>query len=237
LCRLNYKRLKVKILIADGSDLARLGLKAMFENSKVVEVLGEAKSSKELMIKVEELNPDVILIDYGSKDFSIDVIPKIGLKSLNAKFIGITPYSSGKTIISALKIGVDSHIKKDCSTKEITDSVLTTAKGEKFFCGELVELMRGEKINVKDVEFDVLSCEPVSLSERELEIIKLIAEGYTNAQISVVLYISNHTVNTHRKNIMKKLGVNNTAGIVMFAVKSNLVSPNKFMFSPQNEPD
>jgi len=97
--------------------------------------------------------------------------------------------------------------------------------------------MRDYKINVKDVEFDVLSCEPVSLSERELEIIKLIAEGYTNAQISVVLYISNHTVNTHRKNIMKKLGVNNTAGIVMFAVKSNLVSPNKFMFSPQNEPD
>ena len=229
--------MKIKIIIADGSDLARLGLMAMFKNSNEIEVLGEAKSSEELMLKVEELNPDVVLIDYGSKDFSIDIIPKIGLKSLKAKFIGITPNSSGKAIISAVKIGVESHIKKDCSIKEITDSVLATAKGEKFFCGELVELMRGEKINVKDVEFDVLSCEPVSLSERELEIIKLIAEGYTNAQISVVLYISNHTVNTHRKNIMKKLGVNNTAGIVMFAVKSNLVSPNKFMFSPQNAPD
>jgi DNA-binding NarL/FixJ family response regulator len=207
----------------------------MFKNSKEIEVLGEAKSSEELMLKVEELNPDVVLIDYGSKDFSIDIIPKIGLKSLKARFIGITPNSSGKTIISAVKIGVDSHIKKDCSIKEITDSVVATAQGEKFFCGELVELMRGEKINVNDVEFDALSCEPISLSERELGVIKLIAEGYTNAQISVVLYISNHTVNTHRKNIMKKLGVNNTAGIVMFAVKSNLVSPNKFMFSPQSQ--
>ena len=167
--------MKIKILIADGSDLARLGLKAMFKTSKEIEVLGEAKSSEELMLKVEELNPDVVLIDYGSKDFSIDIIPKIGLKSLKAKFIGITPNSSGKTIISAVKIGVDSHIKKDCSIKEITDSVVATAQGEKFFCGELVELMRGEKINVNDVEFDALSCEPISLSERELGVIKLIA--------------------------------------------------------------
>ena len=227
--------MKVKLVIADGSDLVRLGLKAMFKDSKEIEILGEAKSSAELLELVDKLDPDVVLIDYSSKEFSIDIIPKIGLKSLKAKFVGITPYSSGKTIISALKIGIDSHIKKDCSTKEITESVLATAKGEKFFCGELVEQMRGEKIDVNDVEFDVLSCEPVSLSARELEIIKLIAEGYTNSQIAVVLYISNHTVNTHRKNIMKKLGINNTAGIVMFAVKSNLVSPNKFLFSPQNE--
>ena len=94
LCFKLKKKLKIKILIADGSDLARVGLKAMFKSSKEIEVLGEAKTSKELMIKVEELNPDVVLIDYGSKEFSIDIILKIGLKSLKAKIIGITPYSS-----------------------------------------------------------------------------------------------------------------------------------------------
>jgi DNA-binding CsgD family transcriptional regulator len=71
----------------------------------------------------------------------------------------------------------------------------------------------------------------VSLSERENEIITLIAEGLTNQQIAEQLFLSNHTINTHRKNIMAKLGVKNTAGIVMYAVKTNLVSPNKFLFA------
>lgn len=226
--------MSIKLLIADGSELIRLGLHAMFDKMKEVEVIGEATSSKELLAMVDDLDPDIVLIDYSSKEFSIDIVPKIGLKNTKVRFVGITPYNSGRTVVSALRVGVDSHVKKDCSVLEITNAVLATAKGEKFFCAELVELMRGEKIDVDDVDFETLSIEPVSLSDRELEIIKLIAEGYTNSQISVVLYISNHTVNTHRKNIMKKLGVNNTAGIVMFAVKSNLVSPNKFMFSPQN---
>jgi DNA-binding CsgD family transcriptional regulator len=72
----------------------------------------------------------------------------------------------------------------------------------------------------------------VNISERELEIIKLIAEGYTNVEIAEKLFLSPHTVNTHRKNILQKLGINNTAAIVMYAVKTNLVSPNKFLFAP-----
>jgi DNA-binding CsgD family transcriptional regulator len=72
----------------------------------------------------------------------------------------------------------------------------------------------------------------VSITERELEIITLIAEGYTNVEIAEKLFLSPHTVNTHRKNILQKLGVNNTAAIVMYAVKTQLVSPNKFLFSP-----
>jgi len=225
---------KVKLIIADGSELIRLGLRTMFEKSSNVSIVGEAVSSKELIKMVEEKNPDVVLLDYESKEFSIDVVYKIEFIINDVKFVSIKPYTSSNAILSAIKVGIDSHVKKDCSATEINDAVEATANGEKFFCGELIELMRGEKIDVENLEFEEMSCEPVSLSDRELEIIKLIAEGYTNAQISVVLYISNHTVNTHRKNIMKKLGVNNTAGIVMFAVKSSLVSPNKFFFSPNS---
>ena len=103
------------------------------------------------------------------------------------------------------------------------------------FCGQILERIREEKINIDDIEFDELSCDPIAISEREVEIIALIAEGYTNGQIAAKLFISNHTVNTHRKNIMKKLGVNNTAGIVMYAAKTNLVNPNKFLFSASEE--
>ena len=73
------------------------------------------------------------------------------------------------------------------------------------------------------------------MSERELQIIQFIAEGYTNSQIAAIIYLSNHTINTHRKNIMKKLGVNNTAGIVMYAVKTEMVRPNQFSFKQSSE--
>jgi len=82
------------------------------------------------------------------------------------------------------------------------------------------------------LDFDSFTCEAVILSERENEIIVHIAEGLTNEQIAEQLFLSKHTVNTHRKNIMAKLGVKNTAGIVMYAVKMNLISPNKFLFAP-----
>jgi DNA-binding CsgD family transcriptional regulator len=85
---------------------------------------------------------------------------------------------------------------------------------------------------VNDLELTEFNCEAVSITERELEIITLIAEGYTNVEIAEKLFLSPHTVNTHRKNILQKLGVNNTAAIVMYAVKTQLVSPNKFLFSP-----
>jgi len=84
------------------------------------------------------------------------------------------------------------------------------------------------------MDLESFSCEPVVLSEREIEIIVHIAEGNTNVQIADMLHLSSHTINTHRKNIMAKLGVKNTAGIVMYAVKSNLISPNKFLFASEN---
>ena len=90
--------------------------------------------------------------------------------------------------------------------------------------------MRDENVNIKKISFNSLKSGPVQLSNRELQIIQFIAEGYTNSQIAAIVYLSNHTINTHRKNIMKKLGVNNTAGIVMYAVKNEMVSPGQFSF-------
>ena len=106
-----------------------------------------------------------------------------------------------------------------------------TWRGNTFFCGQILETIRDASIDVNDIDIDSFSCEPITLSERETEIITMIAEGLTNIMIADSLCLSNHTINTHRKNIMAKLGVKNTAGIVIYAVKTNLVSPNKFLFA------
>jgi len=173
----------------------------------------------------------VVLIDYTSPDFSIDVIPQALQVNSHVKFVAITPEQSGITLVNAIKSGITSYIKKDCDIDEIVDSVKETAAGGKFFCGQILETIRREAIQVDNIENIDFSCAPLTLSNRELEIIQLIAEGYTNDQISEKLFLSKHTIATHRKNIMAKLGVNNTASIVMYAVKTQLVSPNKFLFS------
>jgi DNA-binding NarL/FixJ family response regulator len=128
---------------------------------------------------------------------------------------------------------VKSYIKKDCDVAEIVEAVYETGKGTKFFCGQILETIQKASIDVNDTDLDSFTCAPVLLTERESEIIVWISEGYTNVQIAEKLFISNHTVNTHRKNIMSKLGVKNTAGIVMYSVKTGLVKPNKFLFSTE----
>ncbi len=224
--------MKISVLIADGSDIVRLGLRHILNQSKSISVCSDVENSEDLYAAIEQYKPNVVLIDYTSKGFSLSSISKVKLKNNHIRLIGITHNPSKKVVNSALSNGLISHIKKDCPTLEILESVIETANNKHFFCGEVLEVLKakGKEIEKND---ETLNCAPVTLSDRELDVVKLIAEGYTNAQVAVVLHISNHTVNTHRKNIMRKLGIGNTAGIVMFAVKTNIVSPDKFDFSPQ----
>ena len=224
----------MKVLIADSNNLIRIGLRTILaDHLKGVEIIEAASGT--ILKKVLKLDtPDVVLIDYTAKEFSIDVLAEAKKMMPSLPFVAITFDQMGATIINALRMGVSSYIKKDCDIDEIVDAVKESAEGRKFFCGQILETIKMESIEVENIEFEPLSCEPISLSERELEIICLIAEGHTNNQVAEKLFLSSHTVTTHRKNIMAKLGVNNTAGIVMYAVKANLVSANKYLFSPTN---
>ena len=197
-------------------------------------ITSEATNSEELCEQVQSFSPSMVILDFTSEGFTIDVISKI--KSINSdiRFIAITPEQNAQTLIDALRLGVNSYVKKNCALDEIVNAVIETSRGNKFFCGQILETIQRAEIDVNHLDFDPLNCEPVILSERENEIIKLVAEGNTNGKIAELLFLSNHTVNTHRKNIMAKLGVKNTAGIVMYAVKMNIVSPNRFLFSPSN---
>ncbi len=223
----------VKLIIADSNDLARVGLRAIFPKEDI-SVLSEAECSSDFLGQLETFVPDVVLIDYTSDGFKIDVIPQALSINPQLKFVAITPSQSAQTVVHAIKSGVTSHVKKDCSLQEIVDSVVETAKGSKFFCGQILETIQKDGIDVEAIDEVDFTCDPVIISAREIEIITLIAEGLTNAQISEKLFLSKHTVNTHRKNIMNKLGVKNTAGIVMYAIKEEYISPNKFLFSQNN---
>lgn len=223
----------IKLILAEENELVRIGLRTIFKNSDV-QIIGEVSNSKDLVSQIKSFVPDVVLIDYTGSGFSIDVIPLILSTNPTIKFVAVTPNLTGQTIIHAIKSGVLSHVKKDCSINEIIDAVKETAIGKKFFCGQILETIHHERINVEEISDTEFTCEPITLSLREIEVITLIAEGMTNVEISEKLFLSKHTVNTHRKNIMNKLGVKNTAGIVMYAVKQQFTTPNKFLFSSES---
>lgn len=222
---------KISVAIADSSRLIRTGLDLVLSQESDIELVGEAENTAQLVELLASFKVDVVLMDFTAQNFSLEVIVELTRTFPNTRVVAITPDQDGETIINALKAGVSSYIKKDCDFDEIISSVRETANGSKFFCGKILETIRRVNIDVDGQDWSQFNCEPVHLSEREQEIITFIAEGYTNSEIAERLFLSPHTVNTHRKNIMHKLGVNNTAAVVMYAVKTNLVNVNKFLFS------
>lgn len=223
--------MKNKVIIADSNQLLRMGIKSVVKKLTDAKVVAEAESAKELKKLVVLYQPTVVLIDYTAEDFTVDVVNEIRQTDPDVRFIALTYQQSAMTIVTALKAGVTSYVKKDCEVQEIADAINDTFEGKRFFCAGILDVIRAESIDVESLSYTPVSCEGVTLSERELEIIALIAEGYTNSQVAEKLFLSTHTVNTHRKNIMSKLGVNNTAGIVIYAVKYDLVSPARFLFA------
>lgn len=224
----------MRLVIADSNDLMRLGLRSVIRSEIKAEIVGEAQSNEELLGVLKSFETDIVIIDFTSHGFDIDVLVLIKKNWPNIEILSITPDQSAQILVDALKTGITSYVKKDCSIPEIIDAIKETGKGNKFFCGQILESIQRANLNIDDIDSDAFNCEAVVLSKRECEIIVMIAEGNTNAQIADKLFLSSHTVNTHRKNIMQKLGVKNTAGIVMYAVKTELISPNKFLFTGDN---
>lgn len=214
---------QIKILIADSNELIREGVKAVVKKSDDLRIVAEASGSNELRERIQKNNIDVVIIDYSQPEFNVEDIRNILSFQPRIKILALTEKCESLTITNALKAGLDGHILYCCDRNEITDAIRSVANGDKFYCGKVLDVMNGNSMTS--------SCAPIALSPREIEIISLIADGLSNKQIADKLFLSAHTVMTHRKNIMSKLGVNNTAGIVMYAVKENIINPNKYLFA------
>lgn len=223
--------LKKSIIIADSSTIGRIGLKAIIDKMDGYDVVGEAENSEQVFGLIEKNTPHIVIIDFLSDGFDIETVVEIKRRYPNVMLLAITPLQSGATLTSALRAGIDSYIKKSCDIPEVIDAIEKTSERTSFYCGQILKKIRKESIDIHDLEVMDFSCDAIGLSKREKEVLGMIAEGHTNTKIAELLFLSAHTVTTHRKNIMHKLGVKNTAGIVMYAVKSGIVSPNRFLFS------
>jgi DNA-binding NarL/FixJ family response regulator len=216
----------IKTFVADSNFLIAEGLKNVLSSCEEIEVIGTASTGEVMTEEVCKLVPDVLLVDYSSDKLSFADITDVMRKMPSIRIIGIVHECDVNQVKRLIKLGINGHLMNDCDKDEIIDSVKSCAKGDKFFCGQVLD-----KLNWSEGQESAHGCDPINISERELEVLQLIAEGLTTKQIAEKLHLSFHTVMTHRKNMMAKLGLNNTAGLIVYAVKENLISPNKFLFS------
>jgi len=209
----------IKVLIAENSYLIRKGFCSIVNQFRDFSLVGEVESAADLHEKLFLYNPDVLVLDYASPGFCPNDISLVRRNFPEIKILAITELQSKMIISKAIKYGVTGHLLRSCGKDEIIEAIYSTSCGEKFMCGRIVDLiLQEDEINLKNV-----SCDGVKLSEREIQVLQLIAEGLANKHIADKLCISKHTVMTHRKHIMGKLKINNTASLVMYAVRENLL--------------
>ncbi len=222
-----------KVLVADKNYLSRVGIELLINELKGFELVGTVQThSTELNKKIVQTNPDLLIIDYSSLNYSLSDLKLIIRKNKNLRVLAITEALNKNEMGVALDAGVTSHLLKECEKEEIIEAIHSTLNAQRFLCGKIASVLTAEpEISNSKAVLKTYSCEGFNVSDREIEIIKHIAEGFSNKQIADKLNLSTHTINTHRKNIMNKLTVNNTAGIVMFAVKHRLLETNHFLFS------
>ena len=218
----------IKVLIADKNFLSRVGLELLVGELKGFDLAPSVCGEKEALINQLQISkPNLLIADFISLGISINELKSICKKYTKTKFLIITEWLSKKESVEVLESGITSFLLKECDKIEILEAINSTIKGEKFMCGKIVRfLSASSEIKSSNSFIKSLSCDGFQVTNREIDIIQGIAEGLPNKLIAVKLNLSTHTVNTHRKNIMAKLGVKNTAGIVMFAVKNKLLETN-----------
>jgi DNA-binding NarL/FixJ family response regulator len=218
----------IKVLIADKNFLSRVGLELLVGELKGFDLVPSVCGDKDDLTNQLQLSkPNLLIVDFLSLGISNNELKTLTKKYTRTKFLVITELLPKGDLNKIMGTGITSFLLKDCDRIEILEAINSTIKGEKFICGKIISYLTAAPEIVPSNSFiKSLGCDGVPVTERETDIIRGIAEGLSNKLIADKLKLSTHTVNTHRKNIMSKLGVNNTAGIVMFAVKNGLLETN-----------
>ena len=208
----------MNIIIADPNYLTREGFKYIINENSSLNVAAEITKSKDLWLQVETKKPDVLVMDYTAPNFiDIDELEKVNEISEKTKMLVISDDRNKENILRAIKYGVTGYLSKQCEKEEIINALFTIHKGEKFFCNKILDVIL-EKQNTPSIDIAELN-----LSEREIEVITLITTGYSNKEIADMLFISIHTLYTHRKNIMKKLNFKSPVELVLLALDLGLI--------------
>ena len=210
--------MSVKVLVVDDHAVVRAGLKLLIDAEGDLEAVGEAGTAKDAIFEARSLKPDVILLDVVMPDQSgLEIVPQLVHENPEAKILVLSMQDEPSYVREAFESGASGYVLKEAADAEVVAAIREVAGGGRYVHPELgARLVAAESEERKRAEQD-------PLSEREREVLRLLALGHTNQEIAKQLYISVRTAETHRAHIMQKLGLSSRAELVRYALDQGLL--------------
>ena len=211
-----------RIVIAEDHTILRDGLKALLSSAPDFEIVGEAEDGRDAIRCVERLIPDLVLMDLSMPRMNgMDAIREVKKRYPETKIIALTVHKEEEYVLTTLQAGADGYVLKDATHAELLMAIKNVLMGKPYLSPGVSEKVIEGYLDGKKTVKDKSAWQ--TLTEREREILKLIAEGYKNKEVADYLCISLKTVEKHRANLMKKLDLHNAAALTAFAMKKGLV--------------
>ena len=208
----------INVLIADAHFLSRQGLKTLINRREDIEVVGEAASEKELLVKLDRHPGSLLVMDYDQPgSYSLNTLEQVKAKHPDLNILVISADQDKSAIYEAIEKEINGYLTKECGGEEILDAIQATAKGDRFYCSNVLNYILEKSFSKEE------DCAPTPLTPREVQIVQFVAQGKIAKEIGAELHLSTHTVYTHRKNIMKKLRLNSTSELIVYAINNGLV--------------
>lgn len=206
----------IKIILADDHKIFRESLRKLLSSERIAEVIAEAGNGKQLLELLETHNPDLILMDISMPIMDGIETTRLAMeKNPTLKILSLSSFGDEKYYFKMVEAGVKGFVLKNSGISELEQAIKEVAAGGSWFSSELLQkvIISISKAPSKDAE----------ISEREIEILKYICDGLTNDQIAEKIHLSPDTVKWHRNNLLSKTGCNNTAALVLYAIKNKLI--------------
>jgi DNA-binding NarL/FixJ family response regulator len=214
----------LRILVADDHDLMRRGLKALVESHSGWEICAEAHTGWEAVAKAEELKPDIAILDITMPELNgLEAARRIRKGSPRTEILVLSVHYSDKLIRDILETGVRGYIVKSDSDRDLVVALEALANHKPFFTPRATELMLHNITAGNGNRFDEIETVRDRLTPREREIVQLLSEGKSSKEVASALSISVKTAETHRANIMRKLGIHSVSELVRYAVRNQIV--------------
>jgi DNA-binding NarL/FixJ family response regulator len=215
---------KIKVLVADDHELIRDGIEAMIDSAPDIEVVGKVATGEDAINMARSVKPDVVLMDIIMPGMNgIEAARWIKEFDAAIRIIIVTKEINKDYVSAGIKSGVDGYLPKDTSKRTLTDAIRCVHHGERYFNNAIKKLIFEDFYSAEKLK-NPQKMLPGQLTKREIEVLAMVASGKSNKEVGEALSISVKTVETHKTHILMKLGLNNNAELIRYAIKNNIIS-------------
>jgi DNA-binding NarL/FixJ family response regulator len=212
----------IKVLLVDDHKIVRDGIKVLLQDESDIEVIGEAENGKHALEVLNEITPDLLIVDINMPVMNgIECAREVVKHFPQVKILALTMLNEQEHIKNMVAAGAGGYILKNSGKEELIDAIKTVTSGENYFSDEVKNIIMMNIVKRKTMGSKIEG-EPIPLTNREKDVLKYIVQEFTNQEIAEKLFISVRTVDAHRRNLLEKTGARNTAGLVKFALENNI---------------